>query len=235
MNSNNPTNSNRLIALGDSDYKISDGQPNIKGWKVKDADGLIYGEVDELLFNPASRKVRYMVVDTDENNFDLDRRKILVPIGLATLHEQDDDVYLDSVSTHQLQSLPSFVAGREIDPNTESNIRQRLRNAEETHTTSTDDLDDDFYNHEHFNEERFYGNRTQGRFPIIEEQNSGRELGEDDWDEENSSHRMNDRLDIEATTERNQDIWADDDEDSLRSKRNNDSGDLGSNPHQGNW
>jgi len=229
MESNNQTNSNRLIALSDSDYKISDGQPNIKGWKVKNADGLIYGEVDELLFNPASRKVRYMIVDTDENNFDLDRRKFLVPIGLATLHEEEDDVYLDSISSHQLQSLPAYVEGHDIDPNMESSIRQNLRSAEDTHIS--DSVDDDFYNHEHFNEERFYGNRTQGRFPIIEEQNPGRELGED-WDETDSSSDRKDRLDIDATMEQNEDIWADDED---KNSRNKDSGDFGTNPHQGNW
>jgi hypothetical protein len=231
MESYNRSNSNRLVALGNSDYKIADGQPNIKGWKVKNAEGLIYGEVDELLFNPASRKVRYMVVDTDENNFDLERRKVLVPIGLATLHEEDDDVYLDSISTNQLQTLPSFETGREIDPNTESSIRQNLRNAEETAVSS--DIDDDFYNHEHFNEERFYGKRSGGRFPIIEEQNPGRDLGEDEWDEENTlgEHRS-DRLNIDATREQNEDIWSDEDDDA---RKRRDADDLGNNPHQGNW
>lgn len=49
----------RLEELGGSDYEIVDGEPHIKGWNIKDSLGAKLGKVHELLFNPASRKVRY--------------------------------------------------------------------------------------------------------------------------------------------------------------------------------
>jgi stress response protein YsnF len=84
-----------LVELGGSDYEIVDGEPNIKGWDVKNESGQQIGEVDELLFDPQSRQVRYLVVDLDGNKLGLeDDKKVLVPIGVAELyndgHAQDE-------------------------------------------------------------------------------------------------------------------------------------------------
>lgn len=84
-----------LVELGGSDYEIVDGEPNIKGWDVKNELGQQIGEVDELLFNPDSRKVRYLVVDLDGNELGIeDDKKILVPIGIADLY--DDGLIQDT-------------------------------------------------------------------------------------------------------------------------------------------
>ena len=79
----------RLQRLQHSNYEIADGEPDIRGWDVKDAAGKTIGEVDELIFDVQSRKVRYMVVDLDENDFDLDKRDVLIPIGLGELHKSE--------------------------------------------------------------------------------------------------------------------------------------------------
>jgi len=62
MSSNkNVTDNNRLQELGGSDYKIAEGEDNIKGWDVKDAQDHNLGDVDELIFDMESLKVRYLV------------------------------------------------------------------------------------------------------------------------------------------------------------------------------
>ena len=121
----NDNDYNRLEELGGSDFEIAEGQSNIKGWKVKNAAGLNCGEVDELIFNPASRKVRYMVLDLNDNEFNLDSKKVLVPIGLATLHENDDEVYLAGITTGQLQGLPEYVEGQST-PASDRRLRNLL-------------------------------------------------------------------------------------------------------------
>lgn len=113
----------RLEELGGSDYKIVDGEPNIKGWKVKDARGKTLGEVDELIFDHQTQKVRYIVLDLEGNEIDLEDREILVPIGLAELHEVDDEVILPAVSTIQLQALPEYDSDS-FSSETESRIRE---------------------------------------------------------------------------------------------------------------
>ncbi|MDB5012167.1 MAG: hypothetical protein JWQ25_369 [Daejeonella sp.] len=107
-NYENSNRENRLKELGGSDFQIVEGQPNIKGWTVKDNLGRILGEVDELLFDPESRKVHYLVLDLDDNELDLDDREVLIPIGLAQLHEEDDDVILPNITVDQLSSLPKY-------------------------------------------------------------------------------------------------------------------------------
>jgi stress response protein YsnF len=104
----NSDRTNHLQELGDSDFKIVEGQPNIKGWTVKDAGGQTIGEVHELLFDPESRKVRYIVLDLERNVLDLESRDVLVPIGVAELHEDDDDVILPNISAAQLAELPEY-------------------------------------------------------------------------------------------------------------------------------
>jgi stress response protein YsnF len=175
----NTTDYNRLEELGGSDYEVVDGQPNIKGWDVKNAQGQSIGDVDELLFNPASRKVRYMVVDTDANDLNLEGRKVLVPIGVAELHEDDDDVIIPNVTAEQLRMLPTY-DGTQLSPDTERSIIGTFEGfgvagfAAGAYANTTDE---DFYKHEHFDQNRLYNRRkpltdtgnTDRTIPIIEE------------------------------------------------------------------
>jgi stress response protein YsnF len=166
MASNDENDYNHLEELGGSKYKIVDGQSNIKGWDVKDASGRYFGEVDELIFNPATRKVRYMVVDLGDNDFDIDPRKVLIPIGVATLHENDDDVILSDVNAGHLERLPKYEEGK-ITPATESTIRNLFAGTESSGDYKQHD--EDFYEHDHFDEDRFFGNRRSKKIPVIEE------------------------------------------------------------------
>ncbi|EOR94386.1 hypothetical protein ADIARSV_2468 [Arcticibacter svalbardensis MN12-7] len=153
-----------LVELGGSDFEIVDGQPNVNGWDVVNEHGHKIGEVAELLFSPESRKVRYLVVDLDDTELSMEDNEpvekkdgpILIPIGLAELHEQDDEVIVPHVTTAQIMSLPAYEKGN-VTPITESQIRSILAG-----TTVGDALAynaADFYTHDHFNEEKFYGNR----------------------------------------------------------------------------
>ncbi len=79
---------NHLIELGGSDYEIVDGEPDIRGWKVKNEAGQLLGKVDDLLFDPESQQVRYIIIDLHDAEFVIDEdKKVLVPIGLASLYD----------------------------------------------------------------------------------------------------------------------------------------------------
>jgi len=98
----------RLQELDRSDFQIVDGEPDIRGWDVKNANGQKVGAVEELVLDAHERKVRYMVVDLDDNELKLDHRKVLIPIGLAELDRKDDDVLIPNVSPQQLGELPEY-------------------------------------------------------------------------------------------------------------------------------
>lgn len=208
-----------LEELGGSDYEIVDGEPNIKGWEVKNASGQLIGEVDELLFDPQSRKVRYLVVDLDSNKLGVDDdKKVLIPIGIAELYDgneedntedehrgdanntasevnnnsvhsineeyeidatkdatgvdqevynvyDDGEVVIAPVTAEQLSELPAYEKGG-VTPEVESTVRRIFEGLGTAGVAAAAYNKDDFYAHDHFNEDRFY-DRT--KLPVIEE------------------------------------------------------------------
>jgi uncharacterized protein (TIGR02271 family) len=175
MSRENINNSN-LQELGGSDYEIAEGQPDIRGWDVKDSSNNKIGKVKELLFDESSRKVRYMVTRLDVEDSNLDDRKVLIPIGIGQLDEKDDDVLLPGVTVDQLRSLPEYHKDS-FTMDTEHNIRNifaGVGGAAIAGAAMPSDRDE-FYNHNHFNEENLYKNRsgkeeTSGTIPVIEEE-----------------------------------------------------------------
>src|SRR4051794_11632928 len=114
------------------------------------------------------KKVRYLIVDLKGKLFDMEDHDVLVPIGLAELDEKDDDVILPNITSEELRLLPVYEEGK-IDSDMESRIRNVLSGtgssgmrgttASAPSTSATDVYDEEFYNHEHFNEENIYRNR----------------------------------------------------------------------------
>ena len=160
-----------LEELKGSGYEISDGQPDITGWRITTRSGKKAGVVDDLLFDPELRKVRYIIADLSKNELDLTgSRKVLIPIGIAelytksgrrnhyvdpALHTYDpandgDVVFLPTISAQQLDLLPVYEKGR-LSRHTEIAIRNIL---EPTNMPGTEE--DPFYRHQHFNDDRFY-------------------------------------------------------------------------------
>lgn len=152
------TENKRLQELGGSDFEIVDGQPDIRGWDVRNSEGKRIGEVDELIFDAQSRKVRYIVLDMDDNELDLDDREVLIPIGMAQLHKEDDDVILQNITTEQLRSLPVYDHDN-LDEISERRICEAFGRDTTGFAAGSSLHDSDFYRHEHFNDQNLYSNR----------------------------------------------------------------------------
>ena len=98
----------RLQELDRSDFEIVRGEPDIRGWDVRGTNARKVGEVEDLIVDAQEKKVRYMVVDLDDNELKLRHRKVLIPIGLAELDQKDDDVLIPNISAQQLGELPDY-------------------------------------------------------------------------------------------------------------------------------
>ena len=98
----------RLQELDHSNFEIVKGEPDIRGWDVRYKNGEKIGSVEELILDTKAKKIRYMVVDLDENELRLEHRKIFIPIGFAELDNQHDDVLIPNVSIDQLCRLPDY-------------------------------------------------------------------------------------------------------------------------------
>lgn len=173
MATDNNQKNTRLRKLSGSDFEITEGQPDITGWKVTAADGKRIGEVEDLIFDTESRKVRYIVLDLDDNELDLDDHEVLVPIGLVQLDSNDDEVRLPGVTAAQLSALPEYDESN-LDTGSEEKIRTAFGGMGAGALVAG--TANDFYTHDHFNEENFYKNRTSKNndaadtIPVIKEE-----------------------------------------------------------------
>lgn len=149
----------RLQELDRSDFEIVKGEPDIRGWDVKNSGGQKIGEVEELIVDAQQKKVRYMVVDTDDNELKLDHHKVLIPIGLAELDKKDDDVLLPNIQAEQLLSLPDYDKNK-LTPEAERRLCNALGRSNETMpATNMEEHHPDFYKHDYFNDDNLYKHR----------------------------------------------------------------------------
>ena len=150
---------NNLIELSRSGYEIVADEPDIRKWKVRNAEGKHLGVVDDLIIDKQLRKVRYIVLNLDGKPLNLLSRKILVPIGMAQFADMDDVVILPSITLEHLATLPTYSGKIKWDD--ERKIRRIFTAPNPNTTVDYDERYDDttFYDHDHFNDSNYYNNR----------------------------------------------------------------------------
>ena len=148
----------RLRELSGSDFVIAKGESDIRGWDVRDASGRKFGSVLDLIFDIRTGKVRYIVLGIlDTKELDLEKRTVLVPIGLAELDPTDNDVLLPTVNPFQLRALPRYDRST-LGAKTERDISFVF--GRQAHAGAAPETDEQFYNHDHFNQDNLYRKRT---------------------------------------------------------------------------
>jgi hypothetical protein len=146
----------RILPLDELDgFEVAEGDPDVRGWHVCDAQGERIGEVDELLVDSEELKVRYLDVDLDDSSAAEDRH-ILIPIGYARLHERDDLILIDNLDRERLASLPPY-AQEPLTREYETNLLQRFAPAAIPPTPTAD-----LYSGAEYDDSRFYGPRRGG-------------------------------------------------------------------------
>lgn len=103
----------RIVPLSQArDFQLESGAPDLRGWNVFGADGERLGQVDELLVDPATLKVRYLSVDLLDDLFLLnDDRHVLVPLELVDLKERGSDVWVRDLPAAEVARLPAYTGG----------------------------------------------------------------------------------------------------------------------------
>lgn len=157
------------------DYKIAEGNPDPRGWDVI-ANGTKVGEVDKLIADLNALKVRYLDVELDADFAGTKDRHVLIPIGAARLDAREDNVVLQGMTRDALIGLPAYSGNTPITRDYENSLRERMTGAPITPAPS----EQDYYEHEHFDENRFFGKRAEStsgdrserlvRIPITEEE-----------------------------------------------------------------
>lgn len=176
----------RLQYLHDlSDYKVADGDPDVRGWALMDANNERIGTVENLLVDVEKEKVRYLDVDLDESLLSEDHEPLtdtdpsrphefitrdgathmIVPIGMATLDKDNHTVVSREVNRDKYVQTRRYNKGTPITPDYERDVLSTLigPTAIPRPERSTDKnpirRDENFYNANYFNEDSFYGRR----------------------------------------------------------------------------
>lgn len=148
----------RVVPLDQlDDFKVAEGDPDVRGWEVQAADGRRIGEVDDLLIDTGARKVRYLDVDLADDFAAGEDRHILVPIGYARLDESDDRVLVDSLTSSELATMPVYDHAP-LTREYETDLRGRFDRDSVQRST-----DSDFYASDLYDSDRFYSSRRANR------------------------------------------------------------------------
>lgn len=171
----------QIVPIDESDFSVASGDPDVRGWDLIASDGREIGEVHNLLVDTAAMKVRYLDVKVDRDligDDDTGRdRHILVPIGYARLERDDDRVFLDAVASSDVRDIPAY-QHELLTRDYETTVRQRwdrgYQGATAAGAGAAAGQDQSFYEHEHYDDRRFYegrrGPQGEARVTVSEEE-----------------------------------------------------------------
>ncbi|GAA4366536.1 hypothetical protein GCM10023185_37750 [Hymenobacter saemangeumensis] len=93
-----------------TDFEVADGNPDVRGWTVRGADGKALGRVYELIVEPEALKVRYLDIELDAHfKTNEHERHILLPIGVAAIDAEDDNVFVPALDSEKVLSYPPYI------------------------------------------------------------------------------------------------------------------------------
>lgn len=100
----NPSDARRLVPLRElDDYKVADGEPDIRGWSVYTATGREIGDIEDLLVDVDMGEV--VMVDVDLKR---DDRHTLAPIKAAWIDRPNRRVVLNTTMFDVDDAIPSL-------------------------------------------------------------------------------------------------------------------------------
>ncbi|RZK78358.1 MAG: PRC-barrel domain containing protein [Pedobacter sp.] len=146
-----------LEELSRSGYQIKGDAPDITGWAVKDESGMHIGSVTELLFDPRTSAVRYLIVDMYQNDMNVESKKVMIPLGIAHLHKSQDEVVLPGLHLDQYNLLPEYNVEK-LGPDLEMLIRDVIGSpaALRLEDAMIEFDRNRFYDHHHFYKNQFF-------------------------------------------------------------------------------
>jgi uncharacterized protein (TIGR02271 family) len=119
--------------------KIEDFYPNyrddstdvgdLKNYSVYAVGDDKVGSVSDILVDEQTGKLRYFVVDT---GFWVFGKKVLLPVGMATIDRNDNRIYAKTLLKEQVENLPDFNDLETVDYDYEEQVRGVYRPAADT-------------------------------------------------------------------------------------------------------
>ncbi|WP_303312395.1 PRC-barrel domain-containing protein [Hymenobacter sp. BT730] len=133
-------------------FEVADDSVDVRGWAVRGSDGKKFGDVFELIVDEDAMKVRYLDIELDASlQIDKWARHILLPIGVATIDEDGDNIFVPSLNLQSVLDYPPYT-DIQITREYEEAMLRSLKLPLPEHATP-------FYEQAPYNEQHFYQNR----------------------------------------------------------------------------
>jgi hypothetical protein len=101
----------RLARLSDiGEFRVAKGVTDPRGWKVLSGDGVVFGDVKELIVDPNALTTRYLDVEVKEDALDLEpvNRHVLIPSDRVRLDRKEKHVVIDGIFARDLRDYPVY-------------------------------------------------------------------------------------------------------------------------------
>ena len=151
-----------------SDYKVANTDKDVRGWEVKDIDGRVIGEVENLLVNKNTERVVYLDVEVDESILSVNHEPlsakakdgihefvnqdgenhVIIPIGMANLDLEKKVVSTNNINHDTFSKTKRFKKSAPIYRDYETIILNTYTRPEDIVTYPKEDL---FYDQKEFN------------------------------------------------------------------------------------
>ncbi|MGK7392143.1 MAG: PRC-barrel domain-containing protein [Candidatus Cyclobacteriaceae bacterium M2_1C_046] len=156
MDTRDRNNERNLRFLNEmSDYKVASEDPDVRGWDVVDVNNQRVGKVDNLLVDKSAEKVRYLDVELDKDVINEGHETyahgkatgvhefedrdgnvhMIVPIGLARVDENNNNVISDEINRSTIESGFLHRKGQHITPEHERGVLTNLSESERSRTS----------------------------------------------------------------------------------------------------
>lgn len=136
-----------------TEFEVADSSSDVRGWSVRGADGRKFGEVAELIVEEEALKVRYLDIELDSSlQIDKRTRHILLPVGVAALDEDGDNVFVPALTLETVLEYPPY-ADIQISREYEEAMLRALKLPLPAAGSAS------FYQQPPYDEQQFYQNR----------------------------------------------------------------------------
>lgn len=153
-----------------SDYKIASDYPDIRGWKIVDADNQTIGKIDNLWVNKDMQRVVYLDVNLDKKLIEDSKAEvhdaiasdngrefvykegdshIIIPIGSVNINKDTKIFMATNIGYNTFRKTNRYNHQHNFDRNYERGVLRTYYPDEETRFESNSD-DDTFYNRRKF-------------------------------------------------------------------------------------
>lgn len=142
-----------------SDYKVADGDKDVRGWEVKDKDGRIVGTVDNLLVNKNTERVVYLDIEVDKSIIEANHKPynirakdkahgylnkdgenhFILPIGMVHLNLESEIVFTESINHQTFAETKRMKKGAPIQRDYEVLVLDSYVRSEQAEAYPNDD------------------------------------------------------------------------------------------------